>query len=169
MKKTDYNTKITEIKKKLTDHKHDEYIDTSEFNKLATNVFNARLVQANLITKTDFDSKLSSLNKKITSNKTRHLLIENELNELKIFDLSYFHGKSHFGEYGTQNYFVFQPMYRCFRLMTSTSNILSWQSKGLSNKCITPPNANISPSIDYFAKKIGIKFSRSCLKQSNKI
>ena len=36
VKKTDYNTKITEIEKKLTDHKHDEYIDTSEFNKLAT-------------------------------------------------------------------------------------------------------------------------------------
>ena len=40
VKKTDYNTKITEIEKKLTDHKHDEYITTSEFNKLATNVFN---------------------------------------------------------------------------------------------------------------------------------
>ena len=73
MKKTDYNTKITEIEKKLTDHKHDEYIDTSKFNKLA------RLAQANLITKTDFDAKLSTtktINRKITSNKTKHLLIE---------------------------------------------------------------------------------------------
>ena len=59
VKKTDYNTKITEIEKKLTDHKHDEYITTSEFNKLATNVFNARIAQANLIAKTDFDAKLS--------------------------------------------------------------------------------------------------------------
>ena len=53
VKKTDYNTKITEIKKKLTNHNHDKYIDTSEFNKLAADVFNARLAQANLITKTD--------------------------------------------------------------------------------------------------------------------
>ena len=74
--KTDYNTKITDIEKKLTNHKHDEYIDTSEFNKLATNVFNARLVQTNLIIKTDFDTKLSSLNKKITSNNTSLCLLK---------------------------------------------------------------------------------------------
>ena len=55
-KKTDYNTKITE--KKLTDHNHDKYITTPEFNILAADVFNARLTQANLITKTDFDAKL---------------------------------------------------------------------------------------------------------------
>ena len=42
------------------------YIDTSEFNKLAADVFNAILSQANLITKTDFDAKLSTLNRKIT-------------------------------------------------------------------------------------------------------
>ena len=42
-KKTDYNTKITEIEKKLTDHNHDKYITTPEFNTLAANVFNARL------------------------------------------------------------------------------------------------------------------------------
>ena len=36
--KTNYNTKITEIENKLTDHNHDKYIDTQEFNKLAANV-----------------------------------------------------------------------------------------------------------------------------------
>ena len=59
VKKTDYNTKVTEIEKKLTDHNHDKYIDTSEFNKLAADVFNARIAQANLITKADFDAKLT--------------------------------------------------------------------------------------------------------------
>ena len=68
LKKTNYNTKITEIEKKLTDHNHDKYITTPEFNTLAADVFNARLAQANLITKADFDAKLSSL-KKITQNK----------------------------------------------------------------------------------------------------
>ena len=38
-KKTDYNTKITEIGNKLNNHNHDEYITTSEFNFLATDVF----------------------------------------------------------------------------------------------------------------------------------
>ena len=77
VKKTDYDTKITGIENKLNNHNHEKYIDTSEFNKLAVDVFNARLAQDNLITKTDFDAKLSSLNKKITQNKTKHLLVEN--------------------------------------------------------------------------------------------
>ena len=68
-KKTDYNTEVTEIQNKLNNHNYDKYIDTSEFNKLATDVFNARLAQAYLITKTDFDAKLLSLNRKITQNK----------------------------------------------------------------------------------------------------
>ena len=167
--KTDYDTKVTEIEKKLTDHKHDEYITTPEFNKLAANVFNARLVQVNLITKTDFDTKLSSLNRKITSNKSNHLLIENELNKLETFDSGYFIGKSHFEEVSTQNYLVFQPMYRYFRLITNTSNILSWKSKGFSNEKFNPPNGNFSPSIDYVGNKITVKFNGSCLKQSYKI
>ena len=56
--KTNYNTKITVIEKKLTDHNHDKYIATPVFNTLAADVFNSRsYTQANLITKTDLDSK----------------------------------------------------------------------------------------------------------------
>ena len=107
VKKTDYNAKINEIDNKLNNHNHDKYLDTSEFNELAADVFNVRLAQANLITKTGFDAKLSSLNQKITKNKSKHLLVENELNKLKTFDSSYFIGKSYFEEDGTQNYLVF--------------------------------------------------------------
>ena len=58
VKNTDCDTKVTEIENKLTNHNHDKYINTSEFNKLAADVFNARLAQANSITKTNFDAKL---------------------------------------------------------------------------------------------------------------
>ena len=44
VKNTDYNTKTTEIEKKLTD----DYITTPKFNKLAVYVFNARITQVNL-------------------------------------------------------------------------------------------------------------------------
>ena len=64
-----------------------------------------------------------SLNRKITQNKTKHLLVENELNKLKTFDSGYFIGKSHFGEDGTQNYLVFQPMCRYFKMITNTDYI----------------------------------------------
>ena len=33
---TDYNRKITEIRKKITDHNRDKYITTQEFNKLTS-------------------------------------------------------------------------------------------------------------------------------------
>ena len=172
VKKTDYETKITEIEKKLTDHKHDEYIGTSNFNTLATNLFNTRIAQANLITKTDFDAKLSSLNRKITQNKSDQLLVENELNELKTFDSSYFIGKSHFEEDGTQNYLVFQPIHRYFTLITNTNHISSWKSKGLSDESIKPPTASdnsLAPAINNYGSKRRVKFARSCLKQSNKL
>ena len=45
------------------------YITTPESNTLATDVFNARLAQANLITKTNFDAKLSKITRKITGKK----------------------------------------------------------------------------------------------------
>ena len=115
------------------------YITTPEFNTLATSFFNARLAQANLITKTDFDAKLSSLNRKITSNKSKHLLVENELKKLKTFDSSYFIGKSHFKEDGTQNYLVFQSMYRSFKQIAGVgigNYIYYWKSKRFSDKRI---------------------------------
>ena len=92
VKKTNYNIKITETEKKLTDHDNDKYITTPEFNTSAADVFNARLAQANLITKRDLDAKLSSLNRKIMANKSKNLLVENKLQKLKTFDSSYFIG-----------------------------------------------------------------------------
>ena len=74
VQKPSYDTKISELEKQLTDHNHDKYITTLEFNTLADDVFNARLGQANLVTKTIyFDVKLSSLIRKITLNKSKHL------------------------------------------------------------------------------------------------
>ena len=74
---------------------------------MAASVFEAGLAQENLVTTIDFDAKLSSLKRKVTSNNLKYLLVENELKKLKIFDSSYFIGKSNFEEDGTQNYLVF--------------------------------------------------------------
>ena len=50
VKKTNCNTKVTEIENELNNHNHDKYIDTWKFNKVAADVFNEILAQANLIT-----------------------------------------------------------------------------------------------------------------------
>ena len=167
--KTEYSTKVAEIENKLNNHNHDKHIDIQEFNTLAADVFNVRLAQASLVRNKDFDAKLSSLNRKITSNKTKHVLAEKELKKLKNFDLNYFIGKSHFEEDRRQNYLVLQPMYRYFKLNNNTLYTLSWQSKGLSNENINPPHTRLSPLIDYVGNKIRVKFTGSCLKQSDKI
>ena len=124
VKNIDYNTKIIKIENKITDHNHDKYLTTPEFIRLTTENFKARLTQAKLVTKTDFDTKLEDMSKIITSNKTKHLLLQNELKKLKIFDLSYFKGKGHLEEDGTQNYSVLQPMYRYFGLQVLVVVIL---------------------------------------------
>ena len=153
VKKTDYNAKITDIENILNNHNHGKYVATSEFNTLAANVFNTRLAQANLITKTDFDPKLSSLNRKITANKRKHFLNDN--------DLSYYRGKQYFDEgSGKQNYLVFLPMGKYFKLNSVVGlldRVLSWQSKGLSNKSIKPPTTSdnsLTPELNYYGTKI---------------
>ena len=98
--KTTYDTKISALEKKLTDHDHDKYITTPEFNTLAADVFNAKLSQTGLVTKANFDNTVSSLNSNIAENKTKNGSIESELKKLKTFDLSYFVGKSFFEEHG---------------------------------------------------------------------
>ena len=170
IKKTDYKTKVTEIENKVNNHNHDKYITTPEFNTSAADVFNARLAQANLITKTDFDAKLSSLKRKITQNKTKHLLIENELNKLKAFDSSYFIGKSHFEEDATENYLVFKPINKYFKVITNTDYASSWKFKRLYSENIKPPatsDNSLTPALSYYGTKTRVKFSGSCLKQLN--
>ena len=102
-------------------------------------VFNPRLSQANLVTKTNFDNTVSSLDSKIAKNKTKNESIEDEFKKLKTFDLSYYIGKRHFEEEedGVQNYLVFQPIKRYFKIICNTKYISSWKSKGLSDEAIT--------------------------------
>ena len=71
-----------------------------------------------------------------------HLLVENELNKLKTFDSSYFIGKSHFEEDGVQNFLVFQPLNKYFKVITNTDYVSSWKSKGLSAEGIKLPTAS---------------------------
>ena len=91
--------------------------------------------------------------------------------------MSYFRGKNYFDEDATQSYLVFQPIFRYFKvnmITNVTSYVLSWKSKGLSHETIKPPRTSdnsLTPSINYInnTDKIRIKFTRSCLKQSNKL
>ena len=71
---------------------------------------------------------------------------------------------------GTQNYLVFQPMYKYFKtsLKGSTIYVSSWESKGLSNEkisSITTPSYNQAPSLAYDNIRIKLNFFWDLLKQ----
>ena len=73
--------------------------------------------------------------------------------------MSYFIGKTHFEEDGTQNYLVFQPIRRYFKI--NGKYISSWKSKGLSYETITPyavSDNSLTPMIDYYVSKVRVKF-----------
>ena len=146
VKKSDYDTKVKEIESK--------YVSNTGFD--------SKLAQANVITKRNFDAKIIEL--------------ENNIKKLQTFDSSYFRGKSYFDEDGTQNYLVFLPIFRYFKINTinnNTSYVLLQKSKGLSDETIKPPTTSdnsLTPTLNYYyPSKIRVKFAGSCLKQDKVI
>ena len=90
------------------------------------------------------------------------------MNKLKTFDSSYFIGKSHFEEDGTENYLVFQSIITYFKVntITNTDYVLSWKSQGLSAKTIKSSNNSLTPTLNYYDDfKVRVKFTGICLKQ----
>ena len=111
VKKTDFNTKVTEIEGKIPNKK-------------------------SLVKKTDFDTRFKKFFDRVTKNKTKHLLVENE-QKIKTFDSSYFLGKNYFEQNdGAQNALVFQTMQKHFKLINE-NQIDKWRSKGLSNQYLS--------------------------------
>ena len=107
-----------------------------------------------MITKTDFDAKLLRINKKITENETEDLLVENELYNLKKFWFKLFYWQeSYIEEDGAQNYLVFQPITKYYKVITNTDYVSSWKSKGLSAESIKPPTTSdnsLTPALSYY-------------------
>ena len=105
---------------------------------------------------------------KLQQIKQKNESIENETKKVKTLDLSYFIGKSHFEEDGTQNYLVFQPLNKYFKLIASTDYVSSWKSKGVSAETIMLPSTSdnsLTPAVSYYGTKTRVKFTGSCLKQ----
>ena len=82
--------------------------------------------------------------------------------KLKAFGLSRFKDKNHFEEDGTQNYLVFQPMYKYFEKIGNTDNISEWKSIGWSDEI---PDNTLAPELIYYGQRMYVKFNGSCLKQ----
>ena len=57
-------------------------------------------------------------------------------------------------------------------VVNTADYVSSCQSKGISNESIKPPkttNNSLTPELNYYGTKTRVKFTRSCLKQSDHI
>ena len=100
--KTDYNAKISDIESK--------YITAADYNKFIKNIVDNSIKSKNFVNK----SAIAILDKNVATLATKAELKteQDKLIKLQAFDSSYYRGKSHFKDDGTQNYLV---MYRYFK------------------------------------------------------
>ena len=56
---------------------------------------------------------------------------QNKITSLRAFDSSYFRGKSHFDndDHDTQDYLVFQLVYKRYKKIANSNHNLAWKSK----------------------------------------
>ena len=73
------------------------------------------------------------------------------MKKLETFDSIYFCDKSHFEDNGTQNYLVFQPIYKYSEIIPTTNTISSWKSNVFSDDSIKPsrPQTVLAPELSY--------------------
>ena len=120
VKKTNYNSKISDIAKK--------YFTPSDYNKFTKKILDGKIKERGLVDKSDISNlvKNSDLNKKLVV-----LTAEVELKaeqdktvKLQVFDSSLFLGKSNSEDDGTQNCLLFQSVSRYFDTVAHTSKVI---------------------------------------------
>ena len=181
VKKTDFNNKVTEIEGKIPDIsslvKKTDYATeiTSIKSDYVTNAaLDAR--HKDLVQKTTFKSELKKINDKACENSSRVLSYEHKLKQRQdtINGLervaSYFRGKNYFDGDGTQNYLVFQGVYKYFEDVDVSETVIKFQassgiSKGLSDEKMSSDSGYTGPLIEYKNARIKLKFGGSILKE----
>ena len=143
VKKTDFDSKITEVEGKNPN------ISSLATNSALTTVENKIPGVTNLVTKTDFDAKLKDISDRVTKNKSKVLLLDNELKKLKTFNTNYFIGKNYFEEDdGAQNTLVFQVKSTFFKQKSlGNTKYNTWKSKGISDQILYFANDDITTKL----------------------
>ena len=133
VKKTDFNTKVTEIEGKIPDVS--SLVKKTDYATEIVNIKNDYVTNAalnarhkDLVQKATFKSELKKVDDKANENSSKVLSYEHKLKQRKdtINDLervtSYFRCKNCFDSNdSTQNYLVFQPMYKYFNASVKDS------------------------------------------------
>ena len=109
-----------------------------------SNTLDAKITQKMLDNESDLDENIKTLAKreeiKALATKAELNTEQNEIVKLQTYDLSLFIGQSYFNNDGSQNYLIFQPIYKTITTFSGlTDTISKWESKVLSNEKITCP------------------------------
>ena len=100
VKQTDYDAKIKDIE--------DKYLTTSDYNKFTNEILDAKIKNKKLVNKSDISGFMnnSDLNKRVgtLATKAKLKVKQVKIKKLQLFDLFYFHVRSHFEDDGTQSY-----------------------------------------------------------------
>ena len=182
VKKINFNTRVNEIEGKIPDVS--SLVKKQDYTTEITNIKNAYVTNAaldarhkDLVQQKTFKSELKKVDNKTSENSSKVLSYEHKLKQTEdtINDFeraaSYFRGKNYFdSDDGTQNYLVFQAMYKYLNTSVkySSTYVSSWESKGLSNENISSiitPSYNRAPSLVYDNVRMKLKFVGSLLKQ----
>ena len=134
-----------------------KYFTASDYNKFTKVILDAKIKVKGLVDKSGISNlaKNSDLSSKFATSATKPKLKaeQDKIVKLQAFDSNYVHGKSHFEDDDTQNYSVFQPGSKYFKIVANTSNVTMWKSKGLSDESIKPTSTSdnsLNPRISYF-------------------
>ena len=179
VKKTEYNKLVTKVNN----------IDTTDFVKkidyateitiIKNDYFTNAALDArhkDLVQKTTFKSELEKVDNKASENSSKVLSYEHKLKQREdtINDLervaSYFGGKNYFDGDGTQNYLVFQGVYKYFEDIDVSKTIIkfhanSWISKELSDEKISSIGGFTRLFIEDTNARIKLKFDGSILRE----
>ena len=167
VKKTNYNTKITEIESKIHDISNlaTKTALTTVENKTPgtsnlaiktalTTVENKIPDTSNLVKKANYD-KITNINSKVVKiDLEMKILFDLKLKELIKDNRLLRLGDILFNSYdGNQAYLIFQPVRKYFKTDNNSAYISAWKSKGLSKEGIKPPkvsNNHLKPQINCY-------------------
>ena len=158
------------FKKFTTDHDHDKYLATQEFNKLTSENLTERWTQANLASKKNIpnfvkktDLNDNELNKQ--SEKVKAISPNRSTKDL-INIFSILNGAKYFSSGIFQDYLVFIRAKKYVKYFNDTTRIDSWKSNGMSEENIeniSKPDRNLVPTFDDHHSLLDLNFNGPCL------
>ena len=111
VKKTDYDTKISEIEEK--------YFISADYIKFTSDILDAKIKQKELVDKPGLNTKLTTI-----ATKAELKAEQDKTIKLQTYDLSYFLGRNSFGDNSFQNTFVYQPKFNTLELKKTRALIM---------------------------------------------